>query len=158
VQARSYRSSTALQRHVGAAVVLLDGFSIRGCALAGARQADLDAWLTSELDVEAGVAGTEMFHGLGSAARDALVVHVAEATSPSVIVANATHPAYQDLIWPIVALHRWAVMPRLGLAGSSHLAFPEGGLGASGKVSDNGSRLRPTQRDAPRHSQPSELR
>jgi hypothetical protein len=65
------------------------------------------AW-AQQLDVEAAAAGIEIFHGLGSAARDALVVHLAEAASPSVIVANATHPAYQNLIWPIVALHRWA--------------------------------------------------
>ena len=37
-----------VKRHVRAAIVLLDGLSIRGRALAGARQADLDAWLTSD--------------------------------------------------------------------------------------------------------------
>jgi hypothetical protein len=37
-----------VQRHVRAAIVLLDGLSIRGRALAHARQADLDAWLTSD--------------------------------------------------------------------------------------------------------------
>jgi hypothetical protein len=32
-----------VQRHVRAGIVLLDGLGIRGCALADARQADLDA-------------------------------------------------------------------------------------------------------------------
>jgi hypothetical protein len=32
------------------------------------------------------------------------------------------------------------------------------GSGVSDKVSDNGSRQRPTQRDVPRHRDPSELR
>jgi hypothetical protein len=38
--------------------------------------------------------------------------------------------------------HGTMVMPRLGLAGNSHLAFPNGGLGASDKPSDNGARRR----------------
>ena len=37
-----------VQRHVRAAIVLLEELGIRGCALADARQADLDAWLTSD--------------------------------------------------------------------------------------------------------------
>ena len=65
------------------------------------------AW-AQQLDVEAAAVGLDLFHGLGSAARDALVAYMAEATEPSAILANATCPAYQNLIWPIVALHRWA--------------------------------------------------
>ena len=37
-----------VQRHVRAAIALLDGLGTRGRALADARQADLDAWLTSD--------------------------------------------------------------------------------------------------------------
>lgn len=37
-----------VQRHVKAAIALLDGLATGGRALAGARQADLDAWLTSD--------------------------------------------------------------------------------------------------------------
>jgi hypothetical protein len=48
--------------------------------------------------------------------------------------------------------HGTMVMQCLGLAGNSHLAFPNGGLGASDKPSDNGATRRQTQRDAPRHS------
>lgn len=37
-----------VKRHVRAAIALLDGLATRGRALADARQADLDAWLTSD--------------------------------------------------------------------------------------------------------------
>lgn len=37
-----------VKRHVRAAIALLDGLAARGHALADARQADLDAWLTSD--------------------------------------------------------------------------------------------------------------
>jgi hypothetical protein len=37
-----------VQRHLRAAIALLDGLATRGRALTGARQADLDAWLTSD--------------------------------------------------------------------------------------------------------------
>ena len=37
-----------MKRHVRAAIALLDGLGTRGRALADARQADLDAWLTSD--------------------------------------------------------------------------------------------------------------
>jgi hypothetical protein len=44
----THAQAVTVQRHVRAAIVLLDGLSIRGRALADARQADLDAWLTSD--------------------------------------------------------------------------------------------------------------
>jgi hypothetical protein len=44
----THAQAVTVQRHVRAAIALLDGLTIRGAALAGAGQADLDAWLTSD--------------------------------------------------------------------------------------------------------------
>jgi hypothetical protein len=65
------------------------------------------AWAL-QLDVEAAAAGIDIFRRLGIAARDALVAHLAKSAGPSVILARAACPAYQNVIWPTVALHRWA--------------------------------------------------
>lgn len=44
----THAQAVTVQRNVRAAIALLDGLSIRGRTLADARQADLDAWLTSD--------------------------------------------------------------------------------------------------------------
>ena len=44
----TYSQLVTVKRHVSAAIALLDGLGTRGRALAGARQADLDTWLTSD--------------------------------------------------------------------------------------------------------------
>lgn len=44
----THAQAVTVQRHVKAAIALLDGLATRGRALADARQADLDAWLTSD--------------------------------------------------------------------------------------------------------------
>jgi hypothetical protein len=54
--------------------------------------------------------------------------------------------------------HGIMVIPNAGSPGSTVAQLKGDGPGASDKVSDNGSRLRSTQRDAPRHRDPSELR
>lgn len=40
--------AVTVKRHIKAAIALLDGLAARGRTLADARQADLDAWLTSD--------------------------------------------------------------------------------------------------------------
>ena len=47
-----------VKRHVNAAIALLDGLATRGRALADARQADLDTWLTSDQAAIAAMPGT----------------------------------------------------------------------------------------------------
>lgn len=55
--------------------------------------------------------------------------------------------------------HGTMVMPDSGPPGGPAIVHLKGGgPGASHKVSDSDSRLRPTQRDVPRHRDPSELR
>ena len=44
----TYSQLVTVKRHVSAAIALLDGLGTRGRALADARQADLDTWLTSD--------------------------------------------------------------------------------------------------------------
>ena len=44
----THAQAVTVQRHVRAAIALLDGLAARNHTLADARQGDLDAWLTSD--------------------------------------------------------------------------------------------------------------